>query len=256
MNHQHLPRPTRYANYCIPYPLFKGGICFTRSSQLCSYYSRVITIWGWHLIKEMSTAHDTFQPRSHFISNTGMIRRWRLPSYAENAVRWMKVAESSLRWNTTWYRVIGLPVPASMDGIWGLVCYKSKGTSHQLWDLQTRRWDFRYSQHSRALTITTSDNKHMLCLEVIPSSWHAHHMSHRNQLLEACCHKLRGHETPTILSSIVKMIDYTRDTSLLSSTNSQHLLLSSLPPLSCLCNDTNRHTSSPHVLSSIVQDMC
>ena len=112
--------------------------CAATIQGQCLFHSelpivRLLYIQGWQLFeggKEMCTAHDTFQPRSHFISNTGVVRRWRRPSHAENAVRWMKVAESSLRWNTTWYRVIGLPVPASMDGIWGLVCYKSKGTSH------------------------------------------------------------------------------------------------------------------------------
>ena len=38
---------------CIPWLLFQGSVYFAQSSWLCGYYLRVVTIQGWHLIKEI-----------------------------------------------------------------------------------------------------------------------------------------------------------------------------------------------------------
>lgn len=178
MNHQPLPRPRRYtlatiqgwrsfrSELPIVWRLFKGDDSLRTASNRRNM----------HCTGQNSQDHTSSVTLGWLEDGDGHL----MHEIQSGGWQWLKAV-----WDETLHDLesLGYQLSASVEGIWGLVCYKSKGTFHQLWDLQTRPWDFKYSQCSRRLVITTSDNEHMLCLEVIPSSWHAHHMSHRNQLL-------------------------------------------------------------------------
>ena len=52
----HMTMTTTMTYVCATYTscmLFEGGVYFTQSFQLCSYYLRVATIQGYHLFKEI-----------------------------------------------------------------------------------------------------------------------------------------------------------------------------------------------------------